>query len=180
MRRILKRLVLALGHAEQNNFRSLAEIVLEGQTRLPTFSTMSSVELGEIPVGHVLFDHPRVEMAGAAGHNLLHRKSVLLQPDSIVFSLESPVSTATRVARGKAPRVFSSSAVLPEPGELMRLTQNTRLRDTARAIQPRRARFRSELFLPSERGPSCLLHHLQLPALRLFLSSQFPVLSSQF
>src|SRR5689334_3447139 len=37
----------------------------------------------------------------------------------------SPVRTATRSSRGNAARVFSSSVVFPEPGELIRLTTRT-------------------------------------------------------
>src|SRR5438477_10331355 len=37
----------------------------------------------------------------------------------------SPVRTATRSARGRASSVFSSSMVLPDPGELIRFRQST-------------------------------------------------------
>src|SRR5579864_7489733 len=37
----------------------------------------------------------------------------------------SPVRTATRSARGKASRVFSSKVVFPEPGELIKFRHST-------------------------------------------------------
>src|SRR6185437_1478272 len=37
----------------------------------------------------------------------------------------SPVRTATRSVRGRAPSVFSSNVVFPEPGELIKFTTST-------------------------------------------------------
>src|SRR5437667_11678877 len=78
----------------------------------------------------------------------------------------SPVSTATRSLRGKASNVFSSRLVLPDPGELIRLTTSTSFsRKRSRSSAAIRS-FSLRTFFSS--GTRLMLLQLQICQFQLF------------
>src|SRR5271157_183488 len=87
-RRILKRLVFALGGAQQNDLRVFTEVVAGRTDQVADIFDNQQVEIFELPVFEVLPDHLGVEVAGTAGGDLLHRKSELRQAFRVIFGLQ--------------------------------------------------------------------------------------------
>src|SRR5271157_1429199 len=87
-RRILKRLVFAFGGAQQNDLCVFSEIVAGRTDQVADIFDNQQVEIFELPVFKVFTDHLGVKVAGAAGGNLLHRKSKPRQAFRIIFGLQ--------------------------------------------------------------------------------------------
>ena len=108
---------------KKNDFGSFAEIVAGGANEIADVLDEQQAGALETHFVEMTIDHASIEMAGASGDNLADGKPVAREAAGVVIRLNVAGENGDGVSGVKEARVFSRSAVLPEPGELMRLTQ---------------------------------------------------------
>ena len=85
---IFQRLVLAFGHAEQDDLRLFAEVVAGRANQIADVFDEQDVDVFQRPGCERALDHLAVEVADATGDDLLHRKAVACQPPRVVLGLQ--------------------------------------------------------------------------------------------
>ena len=89
-RGVFERLVFSLRDAENHKFCRFAQIVARRTDEVADVFDQQQIDVLQTPIEKGPFDHAGIEMACAAGGNLLHRKPKPGQPFRVVFRLDVP------------------------------------------------------------------------------------------
>src|SRR5208282_5988899 len=74
-------------HTQHHDLSRFTQVITGWTNQVADVFDEQKIEVFEFPVRQVAFDHASVQMAGAAGGDLLYREMKPLQPVGIVFSL---------------------------------------------------------------------------------------------